>query len=242
MYEAASLNHREVEKALTQLERSVTSAIRRNDDPAVRALARLQLLTASVKAEARLLKIAYMPDGLRPGERRAVLDEADALQRWKAIVDTAFRRHYRVPRGQTFAESLDHDTLAKHATLHELIEDELRPLILLRNKLAHGQWIYPFNADLNSIERAALKRLNGENTLTVRFRDRLLVQLGNIVVDVAKSGPSIEARFNEYFVRIRRYRKLLADADYDQWCIKVRATSVSLGRVQPVAMPEADDE
>jgi ABC-type transporter Mla subunit MlaD len=66
MYEAASQNYREVEKALTQLERSITSALRRNDESSVEALARLQLLLTSVKAEARLTKIE-LPPVLRTG-------------------------------------------------------------------------------------------------------------------------------------------------------------------------------
>jgi len=237
MYEAASQNYREVEKALTQLERSITSALRRNDESSVEALARLQLLLTSVKAEARLTKIAYTPKGFALSERAAVLAEKGSLERWKMAVDTAFRRHYRVPAASSLSSTLDHDTLAKHSTIHSLMANELKLAISLRNKLAHGQWIFPFNTALSAVEPSIMGALNAETTLTIRFRDRLLTQLGNIVVDLVVSAPSFEARFNEYFVHIRRYKRLLADEDYTRWVATVRATRVALVRVTPIATP-----
>jgi hypothetical protein len=237
MYEAASLNYREVEKALTQLERSIVSAIRRSDDSSVQALTRLQLLVLSVKAEARLIKIAHTPKGFVPAERTAVLGEADAIGRWKLVVDTAFRRHYRVPTTSTLSDVLDHDTLAKYSTLHSLISNELKLVISLRNKLAHGQWIFPFNTTLSAVEPAIRTSLAAETTLSARFRDRLLTQMGNIVVDLVVSAPSFEARFNEYFVRIRRYSQLLANEDYGRWTQSIQATRVALSRVAPEATP-----
>jgi hypothetical protein len=237
MYEAASLNYREVEKALTQLERSVASALRRSDDSSVHALTRLQLLVVSVKAEARLTKIAHTPKGFTSTEREAVLSEDNSLERWKVAVDVAFRRHYKVPTASSFSRTLDHDALAKYSTLHSLISNELKLIISLRNKLAHGQWVYPFNTALSAVEPSVVRALTAETTLSARYRDRLLTQLGNIVVDLVLSAPSFEARFNEYFVRIRRYTQLLADENYNKWVGSVRATKVALTLVSPIATP-----
>ena len=240
LYEAAGRNYREVEKALAQVERSVAAAIRRNDESTVDALTRVQLLVASVKAEARLMKIVYTPRGLTGTERSRVLAEDTALGRWGAAIDAAFARHYRVPKGEPFADALDHDVLAKHSTLHELLTNELDALILLRNKLAHGQWRYPFNAALTGIESTAMRALSAEDSLTIRYRDRLISQLGNIVVDLVSSAAGFESRFNEYFVKIRRYRKALEQADFEQWALRLRATKVAVARIAPASTPAAN--
>jgi hypothetical protein len=180
------------------------------------------------------MKIVYTPDGLTGPERSRVLAEDTALGRWRAAIDVAFSRHYHVPKGKPFADALDHDVLAKHTTLHDLLTDELSALILLRNKLAHGQWRYPFNATLTGIESTAVRALSAEDSLTLRYRDRLISQLGNIVVDLVSSAAGFEPRFNEYFVIIRRYRKLLEQADFEQWALRLRATKVAVARVAPV--------
>jgi hypothetical protein len=237
MYEAATSNYREVEKALTQLERSITSALRRNDVTSVRALSLVQLLLVSVKAEARLTKIAYTPRGLSQSERADLLSTDDTLERWKVAVDSAFRRHYHVPAPVPLADNLDHDSLAKRSTLYGLMDNELRLVISLRNKLAHGHWAFPLNARLTAVDPSTVAALSSETTLSLRFRDRLLVQLGNIVVDLVVSAPSFDARFNMYFVKIRKYRNLLVSARYDDWCKSVRATKAPLARVAPTVTP-----
>ncbi len=237
MYEAASKNYRQVEKGLSQLERAITAAIRRSDYSSVESLTRVQLLLVSVKAEARLTKILYTPQGLTSANRAAILATDTARDRWRLTIDDAFRRHYKVPPSASLADSLDHDVLAKHSTLHSLVDSDLNLLISLRNKLAHGQWVMPFNVELTAVEPAAVAALNAESTLTLRYRDRLLAQLGNIVVDLVISAPSFEARFNQYFLRIRRYRNMLATANYGAWEASVRSTKVALGRVAPMSTP-----
>jgi hypothetical protein len=229
MYEAASRNFREVEKSLTQLERAINSAVRNGDDSTVKSLTRVQILLVSVKAEARLIKIAYMPDGLTASERSTVLAEK-ALDRWKSAVDLAFRRHYKVNQRYRLEDRLDHDPLAKHQTLMSLVDGELNHIISLRNKLAHGQWVFPFNADLTAVEPQSLGALQTENTLSLKYRDTLVTQLGHIVVVLVQSAPSFESRFNEYFIKVRASRKYLEASNYDAWANRLRSRKPILTR------------
>lgn len=230
MYEAASKNFREVEKALTQLERAINHSVRNNDRSSVQALTRAQLLLVSVKTEARFTKIIFMPDGLSTEQRELVLNQPNALSRWKEAVDLSFRRHYKVRPGQTFARVLDHDVLAKHHTLHDLIDNELRLLILLRNKLAHGQWVTPFNTDLTAVEGDSMRLLRTETTLSLKYRDNMASLLGHTVTDLVKSGPDFEGKFNGYFRKIRENRENLANHDFEAWCEGLRSRKARMAR------------
>ncbi len=230
MYEAATQNFREVEKALTQLERAINNSVRNNDRSSVQALTRAQLLLVSVKTEARFTKILFMPGGLTGVQREVVLSQPNALERWKHAVDVSFRRHYRVRPNQSFGRVLDHDVLAKHGTLHELIENELRLLILLRNKLAHGQWVTPFNTDLTAVEGDSLRLLRKETTLSLKYRDNMASLLGNILTDLVKSGPDFEGKFNFYFRKIRENRQSLTTHDFEAWCEGLRVKKPRLAR------------
>jgi hypothetical protein len=230
MYEAATKNFREVEKALVQLERAINQSVRNNDRSSVQALTRAQLLLVSVKTEARFTKIIFMPDGLSADQRSRVLGQSNALARWKEAVDLSFRRHYKVRAGQAFARVLDHDVLAKHQTLHDLIDNELRFLILLRNKLAHGQWVTPFNTDLTAVEGDSLRLLQSETTLSLKYRDNMVSLLGHSVTDLVKSGPDFEGKFNGYFRKIRENRENLANHDFEAWCAGLRARKPRMTR------------
>lgn len=240
MYEAASKNYREVERALTQVERAITSAIKRNDGTSVQALTGVQLLLVSVKAEARLIRVLNTPKGLTEAQRSRVLAEDQAIERWRRVVGDAFRRHYRVQTSSKLVDALDHDVLAKYNTLSSLIDNELLLIISLRNKLAHGQWVMPFNAGLTAVESSAVGALRAENTLSLRYRDRLLAQMGNIVGDLVVTAPGFEANFNKYFLKIRRYRQLLGHMDYRAWEAEIRQRKADLARVPPLATPASD--
>lgn len=228
LYEAASRNFREVEKALTQLERAINRSVRDSDEAAVEALTQGQALLVAVKAEARLTKVITMPSGLTASDRETALAEGTALDRWKAVVNLSFRRHYRVAHKRALEDRLDHDVLAKRTTLHDLIDHDLEAVIRMRNKLAHGQWLYPLNSGLSAVEPGTLRLFADENSLSLKYRDNLVTQLGNCVVALVKSEKDFEAKFDFYFERIRSNRQELDRHDYHAWCEELRSKRVRL--------------
>lgn len=230
LYEAASKNHREVEKALTQLERAIKRCIRDNDSAAVTSLTPAQLLLVSIKAESRMIKILHQPGGFTAGEREQVLAEDQAIERWRSMIEVAFRKHFKIKPRNRLEDGLDHDSLAKRATLHGLIDDELKLVISLRNKLAHGQWVYPFNSAWTAVEGAALSDLKSETCLSIQHRDNLVTQLGNAVTQLVDSTTAFEKSFDGYFDRIRDNRRHLAEDNYEDWCASIRRTKVNLAR------------
>jgi hypothetical protein len=233
LYEAVSANFREVEKTLTQLERSINSSVRSGDSSTVAALTRAQALLVSIKAEARIIKIAFMPGGLTEAERNSVLAAETALDRWERIVDRAFRRHYKIRPSKRIEDLLDHTPLAMYTTVTSLIQNELSLIISMRNKLAHGQWVHPLNTDLTAVEPSLVAVMRDENTLSLRFRDNLLQELGNAVVDLVKSGPGFEKQFDRRFLSIRDNRRRLQDIDaqYEKWVERQKANRARLQRV-----------
>ncbi len=46
----------------------------------------------------------------------------------------------------------------------------LRILIEIRNKLAHGQWIYPFNNEGNTVDPDKFKLIDKENLQSLQFK------------------------------------------------------------------------
>jgi len=228
LHDATAENHQEIRRAQVQLERSINRLVKERDMDSVSALTPAHALLISIKAEARLTQIIHLADGLRPSQRSNVLAERSAIARWLSLLDAGFRRAYRVNSSTDLGDGLPHDALAKRTTLRQLVDNELDHLISLRNKLAHGQWVYPLNTALTSIEDVSLARLRAENTLTLKFRDNLLVELGSIAMELISSGPGFEAGFERHFTKIRDNRKALAAADFAGWCAELQAKYVSL--------------
>lgn len=228
LYDATSANHDEVRRAQVQLERSINRFVREQDLDSVDALTPALALLVSIKAEARLVQILHVDGGLTRQQRADVVSEDTAIDRWRSLIELGFRRAYSVKRARALDDALSHDVLAKRRTLHELVDNDLEHLIGLRNKLAHGQWLYPLNTPLTAVEGASLARLRAENALTLKLRDNLLVGLGSLVMGLLSSGSGFEASFDVHFAKIRDSRRLLGNADYPAWCVGLQAKHVPL--------------
>jgi hypothetical protein len=175
------------------------------------------MLLVSIKAEAALVQVLYLPRGFPPATRSTLLAQDNALDRWRETVDACFRLHFRVRPGIPLERGLDHDVLARRDLMHDLIESELGLLISIRNKLAHGQFLRPLNVTLDRVEPEVMKKMERENALTLKFRDNLIEELTKALKDLVQSPATFTRLFNKRYVTIRENRDALARADYSQW-------------------------
>lgn len=226
IYDAVKANYVEVSRALKHIEIAINTSIRNKNDAATIALTRVQMLLVSVKAEAALTQILYVPNGIPPAIRKVLLAQENALERWRDTVDACFRLHYKIRPRVDLTQALDHDVLARRATLHELIDSELSLLISMRNKLAHGQFVKPLNMTLDSVESVILGKMIKENSLTLKYRDNLLEQLASALKDLVESPITFERLFNKRYRSIRDNRAALPIAKYSEWVLRVRSTHV----------------
>lgn len=124
-------------------------------------------------SEARLLKLIYEPNGFSDPDRSTVLSET-ALGRWKILVELAFRRHYDIPLAELRPPKLPSTAHFRLTKLQEALDTDLRAVITMRNKLAHGQWAYPLNDALDDVAQEQMDALRTENLLLLRQKFRLL--------------------------------------------------------------------
>ncbi len=127
-------------------------------------------------AECRLLKLLYEPDAFSDDERQVVLDEG-ALDRWMKVVEVGFRRHYRIPAASLQPPALPKTAHARFQILNSVIRDDLRAIITLRNKLAHGQWAYPLADDLADVAQQQMDALRLETLLSLKQKASLIESL-----------------------------------------------------------------
>lgn len=233
LHDATVANHKAARRAQIQLERAINQLVKEGNQDGAEALTPAHALLVSIKAEARFAQILHLAGALDATQRATVMAPKAAIDRWYALLDVGFRRAYVVKASKELTAALPHDALAKRSTLHDLVDNELEHLISLRNKLAHGQWVYPMNTALTMVEPTSLSRLKAENTLTLKFRDNLLVELGSVAMELVSSGPGFESNFERHFTKIRENRKQLAAADYPAWCAELRAKYVPLRPLRP---------
>jgi hypothetical protein len=211
-------NLREVKRAITAIDIPIKAAIREGDAHRESFLTKLYMLLMAAKLECRLEKLLYQPDGFDDQQRAEVTRQQTQLDRWLKAVEVAFRFQYNVGR----PDALNFTARKQYEELVDLIEKELRPLIELRNKLAHGQWAYALTNDGTAIAQQQMQDMKTMTYTTVRLRGRLADHICDTIHELVVARHAAKRNFDRHYRRIVESRRNLETCDHAAWSAQLR--------------------
>jgi hypothetical protein len=177
-------NLRELELAISHTGRLARAEIASKDpQQSLRSLLRLYSFLVGAWAETRLRKLLHEEFGFSEAERNQIEKKSSQLEQWQETVDLAFRKHHSVKKAPLDERSLGVAHAARRAALQDVLTNELRIIIEIRNKLAHGQWVYPFNNEGTAVEPEKYKLINKENLQSLQFKYALS---GHLAADASR--------------------------------------------------------
>jgi len=203
MYSYHVANLRELELAISHTARIARAEIASNDpQKSLQSMLRLYSFLVGAWAECRLLKLLHEANGFSDAERTQVIQRGSQLDQWKEAVDLAFRKHHGVPKAPLVAKNIGVAHAARRDALQEVLSNELRIVIEIRNKLAHGQWVYPFNNECTAVEAKKYQLINKENLQSLQFKYALVGYLADAVHDLVVSPATFERDFEDHFKKL----------------------------------------
>ncbi len=215
LYSHHVANLREIELALSHTARLARTAIASCDpQQSLRSLLRLYALLIGAWAECRLRKLLHEEFGFNDKEREAILGKSTQLEQWQETVDSAFRKHHGVTKAPLDERVLGVAHAARRAALHDALSNELRIVIEIRNKLAHGQWVYPLNSEGTAVEPDKYRQINKENFQSLQLKFHLLGHLADAIHDLVVSPQTFERDFEAHFRKLFQVRTNLVTKDY----------------------------
>ena len=216
-------NLRVIDRAILRVGLACRRAISRGDEQSVASFTPVYALLLGAWAECRLRKLIYEPSGFDQAERQAILCKPSQLERWQLALELAFRKQYEIPRASLTADTLEHSAYSRYTELGDLLATNLRLVIELRNKLAHGQWAYPLNNAGDDVAHEHMKALRAENLLSLQYKKTLLGHLAEAINDLVVSRPAFERDFDAHFRGIVASRRDLVNRDYEWYVESMRA-------------------
>ena len=214
LYQFHVSNLRSIEIAIGNTALSTRKAIAEQNQKAVESFIRLYSFLLGAWAETRLSKLLFEKKGITPDERNTVLAQKTQIDRWQKAVEVAFRKQYKVPSAALTEKTLPHSAFSRHASLIDILDNDLRSIIEIRNKLAHGQWVYPLNNEGNDVEAEKYNSIRHENLLALQFKMSLVSSLASIIHDLFISLPTFERDFDQHYKQIITTRTNLQKRDY----------------------------
>jgi hypothetical protein len=223
LYQFNVSNLREINKALVQIARLARDAIASKNSQNTRTFLIFYLLLLGAWAECQLEKLISAPGAFTDSEKKNLHDERNHLLRWLYVVKLAFSKHFHVPVGKLDDITLTHDDFHRYETITQLLTRELKPIIELRNKLAHGQWFYPLNETRDNVSTELKKSLEKENLLSLQFKKSLISSILDMVTDLAISLKTYKRDFNQHYKRLKETQRNLQSRDYVIYETSLRA-------------------
>ena len=158
LYKFHVSNLNEIHEAMGRTALVVREAIGKGETLKVSSFTKLFALLLGAWAECRLQKLLHEKSGFATKERDLIRQKDSQLEQWREAIKIAFRKQYKLRKAPFSA--LDHSARTRLNFLLTMLDNDLRPVIELRNKLAHGQWVYPLTNDGRGIAQAQANLLN----------------------------------------------------------------------------------
>jgi hypothetical protein len=222
LYKAHVKNLRAVDTALERLLRELNASLARCDDTTSDALLKTTMLLLGAWAEDRLRKMLFEPDGFTAAERQQITSAGSQIDMWKLALECGFRKRYQIPFAN-LANALPLTPRGRYAAILCIVDDDLRPIIEARNKLAHGQWVRPLNSDNDDYSAVHTRQINGETAHSVKCKHRLLEYLSQIIHDLAVGVDAFERDFDGHYSKLEHAKREITSRSYQNWLIAMRA-------------------
>ena len=146
---AHAKNRTKIKQAITQLNRSLNQAIKENKKELEYANIRMMMVLYAAYLESSLSYLLYFHGAqIKMVSVDYILEKPTIYERWKHFTDYSFRRNFLDGKRRALTlVNLKHTNFNRYQYIHSLIDNEIRAVIEIRNKLAHGQWAIAFNSD-----------------------------------------------------------------------------------------------
>jgi hypothetical protein len=184
VFQAQVENVRALESSIRQIRRNINFSLRHNESAIANSLTKVYAILFCAWAEANFSKVVHTPYGFRIDEivqiQTAKSDGITAA--WKKAVELGLR-HLDASRG-----SFQPNT---RLTLFRAIDAHVFDPSLLRNKLAHGQWVVALNRAYDDIQAELTKLIKELDIVKVdgwRFCHRHLAQMVETLIESPKKA------------------------------------------------------
>ncbi|WP_146126965.1 hypothetical protein [Labrys okinawensis] len=222
LYRAHVKNLRAVNTALERIFRELNGSLAREDGITADAFLKTAMLLIGGWAENRLRKLAYEPNGFSLTERAKISASNSQLEAWKAALELGFRKRYVLPHAD-LQTALSITARLYYNTLLEIIENELKPIIEIRNKLAHGQWSRTLNSENDDFSPTLMASINNENAFTVKCKMRIMESLARLIHDLVAGNHAFERDFDRHFRNLESAKRDISTRSYNNWINNMRA-------------------
>ncbi len=188
-----------VGEGLDDIARDLRKSLALEQKKTSKTLTLIYALLVGAWSECRLLKLIYESGGFSDKHRSEILGKHPQIDRWMLVVELGFRQRYKVPRSELRPPALPRTAYDRYILLNKLVNEHLRPIIEIRNRLAPGQWERALTTDNLSISEENTKIILNLNFLQIKYQKSIMDYLCRGIHDLISTKAAFERDFDKHF-------------------------------------------
>ena len=104
-----------------------------------------------------------------------------------------------------------------------MIDSELRPIVEVRNKLAHGQWSRALNSANDDFSAPLNQQLNSENAHSIKCKHRILENMAQLIHDLVAGNHAFARDFDKHYRNLEMAKRDICARSYLSWLAHMRS-------------------
>lgn len=222
MYKYHVENLRGLDKAIKDIQYVTKQSIRSgNSQKNLDSFKRIYAFLIAAWAEARLDKLLCETHTFSDSAIAIIKSQDSQLNKWLKAVELSFKQHHNITNKKLTKNNIGQTHFDRFKALEGVLKNELKDIIEVRNKLAHGQWLYPLNRKSTGVSTNIYLALNNENHLSLMFKFKIIKNLSDIVHDLIISLPTFERDFSTIFNRLITAQANIMNRNYEDYVDKL---------------------
>lgn len=139
------------------------------------------------------------------------ISEENLIDKWLYLNNFFFKKQYlKCQDRELNALNLGMTTYSRYKIINTIINDDLRPFIELRNKLAHGQWAVAINMTGSNKNQKLTTKIWKLSKKEIMLIKSLVVNLPHLMKLLITSNKTFERDYDKYTYKLLKAKK---DAD-----------------------------
>jgi hypothetical protein len=200
-------NLRALESAISSIQITLRDYISRCDERNSDIYTKILAHLVNSWVEVRILKLIYEEGAFSEVEIKKVI-KCNLNDKWKKSLEIAYRKGFCISNSTPINDN-------RYSALLRIIDNYLLPSSQMRNRLAHGQWVFAFKNSVLDVDEQLTTDIRNDNILKIQLRFRIFKDLSQIIHDLAVSAPTFERDFDKNFGKIKEKQQQLINKKYD---------------------------
>ncbi|AUT99924.1 hypothetical protein CQA25_15290 [Morganella morganii] len=224
-------NFDSVTKALEEAGKQLRNTIAKTDDENLElTFTRLYSMIMGIWIESRIHVLLYENKAFTELERAIIYNKNSLEDKWNTALIIAVKKSVRLPLEDELTEdNCDFSIYNIYKKISGWINKYFSETITYRNKIAHGQWIYPFTSQPHNWENSSDFKISSEiskgiliryeNFLSITERGKLLKAICAAINNLAtqRRRDYKVQDFNVHFQIISRHINKLSKINYEEY-------------------------